>query len=153
MLCKHDLLKGKLFYSHFLVGEIMLSYKNLSDFLRGYWHVSAPPSLGYDALILWECEAKEAALSCYCVSWQLGEALASSSLVLRWGREGSSWRRDLEEGIQLRAGANEPRLECGQLWGEGGWGTMEEITVTVVGIRVRQRRVSGFQKLGRGSRL
>lgn len=64
---------------------------------------------------------------------------------------GGTWKE--EEGNQLRAGANEPRLECGQLWGEGGWGTMEEITVTVVGIRVRQRRVSGFQKLGRRSRL
>lgn len=30
---------------------------------------------------------------------------------------------------------------------------MEEMTVTVVGIRVRQRRVSGFQKLRRGSRF
>lgn len=32
---------------------------------------------------------------------------------------GGTWKKE-EEGIQLRAGANEPRLECGQLWGEGG---------------------------------
>lgn len=64
---------------------------------------------------------------------------------------GGTWKK-VEEGVQFPADANEPRLECGQLWGEGGCGTMEEITVTV-GIRVRQRRISGFPKLGRGSRF